>query len=105
MPNDDAPDVVVDLEDLLLGMTRSLAEASGQLPVVMEEVEGLRSQPFRYHIPKMTVTIRLSFTYKNKKVKGVIRKRHASKTQEVESTVEFDIVAVPKEPDSGGVPY
>jgi hypothetical protein len=92
---DDAPEVVVDLEDLITGMTTSLARAAGRLPKEMEGIEGLKEAPFRYHIPKMTVDIAMSFTYSSGKVKGIFRRTKSTTTQEVQSSVKFDVVAVP----------
>ena len=98
---DDAPEVVVDLEDLIAGITTSLARAAGRLPAELADVPGLEDAPFRYHIPKMTVNICMSFTYTSGKVKGVIRRTKSTTTQDVNSSVTFDVVAVPNTPPAG----
>jgi len=92
---DDAPEVVVDLEDLITGMTTSLARAASNLPKEMSEIPGYDDAPYRYHIPKMTVNIAMSFTYSSGKVKGVFRRTKSTTTQEVNSSVSFDVVAIP----------
>jgi len=93
--SDDAPEVVVDLEDLITGMTTSLARAASKLPAEMAKIEGYQDAPYRYHIPKMTVNIAMSFTYSSGKVKGIFRRTRSTTTQEVISSITFDVVAIP----------
>ena len=54
--------------------------------------------PFVYHMPKMRLSMRLVLSHTDGRIKGVFGKRKTEDAQELVSTVEIEVVAVPRSP-------
>ena len=85
--------IVVGLDDFVTSMTRSLINAT-------EAVYAMSSprSPQVYVVPEMSVTVNMSFTYEQGKVKGILNRTKSTETQQVDSTIAFKIVAIPRNP-------
>jgi hypothetical protein len=53
--------------------------------------------PFIYHMPKMHISMRLALTHSDGRVKGFFKKKSSKTEQEVVSTLEMAVVAVPRQ--------
>ena len=93
--NPQKPDVVFGIDELLkdinlafLSATQALQDAQGTA-----EWKG----PVMYCMPKMQLTIQLSLTYSENKVKGILwSKTSTASEQHVLSTIQVELVAVPR---------
>ena len=56
-----------------------------------------QQSPFIYHMPKMHMSMRLALSHSDGKVKGVFRKKTTKSEESVVSTLEIDVVAVPRQ--------
>lgn len=85
--------IVVNVDDFITSMTRSLISAT-------DAVSGMSSpgSPHVYVVPEISVTVNMSFTYEQGKVKGILHRTKSTETQQVESTIAFKIVAIPRNP-------
>lgn len=89
------PETAFDLEQLFLDINRSFLEAALELRKSFSEPAWADS-PFVYHMPKMRLSIRLVLSYSGGSIKGIFSKEKAEQTQELTSTLDVDIVAVPR---------
>lgn len=96
MPNNrkSNTETAIDLSDILENITNSAVDAASKLDTAFETGK-YKDQNFKYVIPKFNVSVKMSFSYDNKKIKGLLRKSSSSEKEEVMSSVNFDIVAVP----------
>lgn len=89
-------DTITSIENLLLGFTNSLTNASVGLDKEFKTRPELKDLPFEYHIPKMSVEIGVNLTTTKGRVKTVIFSKKEAKEQEsINSTISLDIVAIP----------
>ena len=94
MAKERSPANIFDVEEILTGFTRSLTAAAEDLHQRFRETSNL---PFEYTIPSMKVNLNLSLSYSQGKVKGFIfNKTQASDSQELGSTLELNIKAIPR---------
>ena len=95
-------DSAFDLDLLLSKLTESLRKAAGDLSKSFDE-KGWE-EPYVYRIPRMQVSVKLSLSYSQDKVKGIlIWKNTTAQEQSLVSTLDLEMVAVPrnKEKDTG----
>jgi hypothetical protein len=91
----DLPEAAFSIENLLTQITRAMATASTQLRT--EFTSGtMREAPYMYHLPKMSCKIKLSLSYTKEGVKGFFKKTKTAEEQEIVSTIELEVVAVPR---------
>ncbi|MGE3510591.1 MAG: hypothetical protein AB7N65_17095 [Vicinamibacterales bacterium] len=91
------PETLFDIEDLLTQMNESFTKAALGLRKEFDKPEWADS-PYVYHMPKMSIEVRLVLSHSDGKVKGFFRKESSEERQEVTSTVTIDVVAVPRLP-------
>ncbi len=89
---------VVEVDQLIISMTQSLISAS-ELVNLMSS----RDSPHIYVVPEMSVSINLSFTYEEGRVKGILGRTQSKETKEIDSTIEFQIKAIPRPAESGSL--
>ena len=88
------PETVFDIESLFVQINDSFTSAALQLRQTFDGADWKQS-PFVYHMPKMHLTMKLSLSHSNGKVKGVFRKTSTQHEEAMDSTIEVDVVAVP----------
>jgi len=97
------PEIVFDLHELFRQINDSFTKAVLELHRTFESKEWV-DLPFVYHMPKMNVSMRLSLSYSKGKVKGVFRKVRSQEEQELISTINVEVVAVPRAPSGRQAP-
>jgi hypothetical protein len=100
MPSGDQPEVAFPIEDLLTRFTESFTAAAIRLRTTMQGEDWVKV-PYVYHMPSMSLEIRLALTYSENKVKGFFTKTSASNEQQVTSVIKIDLVSVPNAKSSG----
>lgn len=88
------PEMIFDIEALFVQLNRSFTAAALDLRKSFESPEW-RESAFVYHMPSMHLSMRLALTHSDGKVKGWFTKKSTETEQEVTSTIELDVVAVP----------
>ena len=89
------PEAAFSIDALLAQITKAMSTASAQL--LAEFTSGtMRDAPYMYHLPKMSCQIKLSLSYTKEGVKGVFKKTRTAEEQEIISTIELEVVAVPR---------
>ena len=89
------PETVFDLADLFTQLNDAFTTAAIGLKKTFEREEWADS-PFVYHMPKMHLSMRLVLSHSDGTVKGFFHKESNETQQELTSTVEIDVVAVPR---------
>jgi hypothetical protein len=89
------PETIFDIADLFTQLNDAFTTAAIGLKKTFEKGEWADS-PFVYHMPKMHLSMRLVLSHSDGKVKGFFHKESTETQQEVTSTVEIDVVAVPR---------
>jgi hypothetical protein len=87
-------ETVFDLEKLLGQVTDAFTQSALRLRQESER-DPWRQLPYVYHMPKMSVQIQLSLSHSDGRVKGVFSKTRTSQEQQLSSTIQIDVVAVP----------
>lgn len=88
------PDSLVDIDTLLQGLVGSLRTAAGTLATSFGKDW---NEPYVYRIPRMQISVKLGLTYSKGKTKGLlIWKRTTTEEQSVLSTIDLELVAVPR---------
>lgn len=88
-------EMVFSIDTLLTQITKAMSNASAQL--LEESATGtMRHAPFIYHMPKMTCQVKLSLSYTKEGVKGVFKRSRTAEEHEIVSTIELEVVAVPR---------
>ncbi len=91
----DLPETAFSIESLLTQITRAMATASNQLRA--EFTSGtMKDAPYMYHLPKMSCQIKLSLSYTKQGINGFFKKTKTAEEQEIVSTIELEVVAVPR---------
>lgn len=94
MPKDQ-PEQALDIDVLLAKITSAVAKASADLNAAFETGEA-QALPYILRLPRVTCSIRLSLSYTGQKVRGIFRRVKTSEEQEIVSTIELEIAAVPR---------
>lgn len=89
------PETVFDIADLFTQLNTAFTAAAIGLKQEFEKKEWADS-PFVYHMPRMHLSMQMVLSHSDGKVKGFFHKQSTSTQQEVTSTVEIDVVAVPR---------
>jgi hypothetical protein len=90
------PETVFDIEQLFTQLNTSFTDAALALRKTFEESPDWKDSPFVYHMPKMHLSMRLVLSHSDGTVKGFFNKDSTENQQELASTVEIDVVAVPR---------
>ncbi|HAS47049.1 MAG TPA: hypothetical protein DCS93_41580 [Microscillaceae bacterium] len=89
-------DTITNIENLLLGFTNSLTNASVGLNKEFKTRPELQELPFEYHIPKMSIEIGVNLTTTKGKIKSIIFfKKESSEEETINTKINLDIVATP----------
>ena len=95
--SDNISENLVGVDELLRTLARSCLEAA-------KDVELLSNNPHldravRYIVPSFTVSVKLSFTKTGNEVKGILFWKHSEgSSSEALSSIDMQIVAVPRSP-------
>ena len=92
----DKPETVFDLSKLFQDINTSFTDSAIELQNTFKEKEW-EDSPYVYHMPKMHISMQLELTHSSGTVKGIFRKSKTSESQQVTSTIEIDVVAVPRQ--------
>jgi len=89
-------DTITNIENLLLGFTNSLTNASVGLNKEFKTRPELQELPFEYHIPKMSIEIGVNLTTTKGRIKSIIFfKKESSEEETINTKINLDIVATP----------
>ncbi|MEO8379392.1 MAG: hypothetical protein ABI779_06990 [Acidobacteriota bacterium] len=88
-------DIGFPVETMLTSLAISLLRASTAMQDEFRTNPRWKTSAFLYHIPRMTVSIRLSLSYTKEGVRGIIRKKRDVEERELESTIEVELTAIP----------
>jgi hypothetical protein len=89
------PETVFDIDQLFAELNRSFVGAALDLKRTFEGDEW-KDSPFVYHMPKMHLSMKLELSHSNGRVKGVFTKTTETRESQVLSTIDIDVVAVPR---------
>lgn len=89
------PETVFDMSSLFVEMNRSFTTAALQLREEFKKPEWMDA-PYTYHMPRMELTMKMVLSHTDGKVKGVFSKDSTEASQELTSTVNVELVAVPR---------
>ncbi len=96
MSRENNPESLFDIETILEQFSAALTSSSVRLHDAFEKDADKQNLPYIYHIPKMSVSLKMELSYGKEKVKGLFRKAKASESSSLQSTLTIDIVSVPK---------
>jgi hypothetical protein len=96
----DAGDIALPVDELIASLTKSFTSAAERLKVTMAGPEW-KDSPFIYHMPGMTMEIRLTLTVSGNTVKGIVNKTKTESSQETSSMIRLELVSVPNSNVSG----
>lgn len=91
------PETIFNIESLFVDINRAFITAAANLRDEFETDDKWKESPFIYHMPKMHLSMRLALSHSNGKVKGVFRKKTSKNEESIVSTLEIDVVAVPRQ--------
>jgi hypothetical protein len=89
------PEVAFDIATLFSELNRSFTNAALELSREFQKDEW-KDSPFVYHMPKMSLTMRMVLSHTGGTVKGVFHKEKTEQSQEITSEIKIDVVAVPR---------
>jgi hypothetical protein len=90
------PETVFDMADILKQLNTAFTTAAVELRKTFDSGDW-EDSPFVYHMPKMHISMRMVLSHSDGKVKGWFwNKESKENTRELASTVEIDLVAVPR---------
>lgn len=90
------PETIFNIDSLFVDINRAFITAATNLRDEFETNDKWQESPFIYHMPKMHVSMRLALSHSNGKVKGVFKKKTSKNEESIVSTLEIDVVAVPR---------
>ena len=90
------PETIFDIADLFTQLNDAFTTAAAELRKTFDNNPDWVDSPFVYHMPKMHLSMRLVLSHSDGKVKGFFNKESTETQQEITSTVEIDVVAVPR---------
>jgi hypothetical protein len=92
-------DCAFDIDLLLTSLTKSLRTAAEALSNSFGKDW---KEPYVYRIPRMQVSVKLSLSYSQGKVKGILMwKNTTTQEQSLVSTLDLEMIAVPLPGDRG----
>jgi len=89
------PETIFDISDLFTQLNEAFTTAAVELKMTFDTPDWSDS-PFVYHMPKMHLSMRLVLSHSDGTVKGFFNKESTESQQEVTSTIDIDVVAVPR---------
>jgi len=89
------PETIFDISDLFTQLNEAFTHAAVELKKTFDTPDWADS-PFVYHMPKMQLSMRLVLSHSDGTVKGFFNKESTESQQEVTSTIDIDVVAVPR---------
>lgn len=89
----------LDVGSLLDELVTSFTEAAGRLQRTMDAKDW--NEAFVYRMPRMSLEIKVSLSYSDKKLKGIFRKSARETESGMLSTIGIDVVAVPRTEGGG----
>jgi hypothetical protein len=95
------PELAFPVADLLDELTTAFSDASVKLRREFEKGQ-YKDSPFIYHMPRMSIGIRLTFSWTKEGVKGVFKKTRTKDEQELVSSIDIEVVATPRSAASSG---
>lgn len=98
------PETIFNIESLFVDINNAFITAAANLRDEFETDDKWKESPFIYHMPKMHLSMRLALSHSNGKVKGVFRKKTSKNEESIVSTLEIDVVAVPRQSAIVGPP-
>jgi hypothetical protein len=97
--SDNISENLVGVEELLRTLADSCLEAAKHVELISNNP--LLDQAVRYIVPSFNVSVKLSFTKTGNEVKGILFwKRSEGSETEALSSIDMQIVAVPRTPSS-----
>lgn len=106
----DKPETVFNIENLFVSINDSFTKSAKSLRQSFEDDPDWQDSPYIYHMPKMSLSMRLSLSFSKGKVKGLFSKKSTDRQEQLSSVIEVEVVAVPNdlppkaEPDDSGQP-
>jgi hypothetical protein len=94
------PEVIFDLDEFLRSVNGAFVRSAEQLRTAFQ-TPAWKDSPFVYHMPKMSLSVNVALSYSDGKVKGFFRKTTTTESQELASTIEIDVVSVPRSQATG----
>lgn len=91
------PETVFNVDQLFTQINSSFTSAALELHKTFQ-TKDWQDFPFVYHMPKMSMSVRLVLSHSDGKVKGLFRKTSTERGEEIMSNIQIDVVAVPKAP-------
>jgi hypothetical protein len=91
------PETIFNIDSLFVDINRAFITAAANLRDEFETDDKWKESPFIYHMPKMHLSMRLALSHSNGKVKGVFKKKTSKNEESIVSTLEIDVVAVPRQ--------
>lgn len=91
------PETIFNIESLFVDINNAFITAAAHLRDEFETDDKWKQSPFIYHMPKMHLSMRLALSHSNGKVKGVFKKKTSKNEESIVSTLEIDVVAVPRQ--------
>lgn len=99
MSSENSPESLFDIETILEQFTTALTSSSVKLHDAFNNDADKQNLPYVYHIPKMSISLKMELSYGKEKVKGIFRKSKASESSSLQSTMTIDVVSVPRTTD------
>ena len=96
MTTENNPESLFDIETLLEQFTTALTSSSVKLHEAFANDPDKKNLPYVYHIPEMSISLKMELSYGKERVKGLFRKSKASETSSLQSTLTLNVVSVPR---------
>lgn len=91
------PETIFNIEALFVDINKAFISAAENMRDKFETDAKWQQSPFIYHMPKMHLSMRLALSHSDGKVKGVFKKKTSKNEESVVSTLEIDVIAVPRQ--------
>jgi len=98
------PETIFNIDSLFIDLNKAFLTAAENLRTEFDSNDKWKESPFIYHMPKMHLSMRLALTHSDGHVKGWFKKKTSKTEQEVISTIEMDVVAVPRQSAIASLP-
>lgn len=92
-------ETVFDLDALMTGITTSFVNAANRLQEACSETAWKEKHDYDYRMPQLKASVRLELSHSNGRIKGIFRKQQTESHEKLASTIELDLVAVPRGPE------
>lgn len=89
-------ETVFDLDALMTGITASFVHAADNLQDACSQTAWKERHDYDYRMPQLKASICLELSHSNGKIKGFFRTQQTESHEKLASTIELDLVAVPR---------